>query len=548
LNQRRAIVAELLLASLVAHAAGCAAARTTRTAGYTPTAFGTAPAPQATPTPRPQAEGTAGTIPSTSGPVVRGQDGDAGPYHRFVQQDPGSDQYTRSRMPVTVAQSNPAAGFDFTGPAASAAAPAAGVPSARASVRQPGGSAPLFAPPPTAGAATVPSGMPPPPTSSLPPAVAPALPPPPPYIDIDPTMSTPVDIYVDETQTGRFMFGVGVNSDAGVTGQIVLDERHFDITRVPSSWSDFVEGTAFRGGGQGLRLEAMPGTRVQRYLASFTEPYLLHSMISMTASGFLFERNYIDWSERRAGGRLAFGYRLTHDLSVSAALRGEHVTIYNPRVVRFVPELGRVVGDNDLFSGRVTLTHDTRDHPFAPTEGHLIEMSFEQAFGEFSYPRGELDFRKYFLVRERPDGSGRHTLGYSFQVGVTGADTPLFENYFAGGFSTLRGFDFRGASPVDDTLHTVRVGGQFKFIGSAEYVFPVTADDMFKGALFVDFGTIERSVGIHGENFRVAPGFGIRLNIPAMGPAPLAFDFAFPLHKATTDDTRVFSFFVGVGR
>jgi len=46
----------------------------------------------------------------------------------------------------------------------------------------------------------------------------------------------------------------------------------------------------------------------------------------------------------------------------------------------------------------------------------------------------------------------------------------------------------------------------------------------------------------------VAPGFGLRINVPALGPAPLAFDFAFPVAKADTDDTRVFTFFMGVGR
>ena len=50
------------------------------------------------------------------------------------------------------------------------------------------------------------------------------------------------------------------------------------------------------------------------------------------------------------------------------------------------------------------------------------------------------------------------------------------------------------------------------------------------------------------DNFRVAPGFGLRITIPAMGPAPIALDFAFPIAKADTDLTQVFSFFVGFGR
>lgn len=356
-------------------------------------------------------------------------------------------------------------------------------------------------------------------------------------------MSTPVDVFVKETQTGRFMFGAGINSDAGVTGQIVVDERNFDITRVPTSWRDFVEGTAFRGAGQGFRLEAMPGTQVQRYLASFTEPYLFDTQISMNVSGYLYDRIFYDWREQRLGGRVAFGYRLTPDLSLSASLRAENVDISDPRIL--IPQLAEVQGNNALYSGRLTLTHDTRDIPFAPSEGHLIELGFEQAFGSFSFPRADLDLRRYFLVRERPDGSGRHTLGFLWRLGFSGSNTPIFENYFAGGYSTLRGFEFRGASPVYDT---VRVGGTFEFLGTVEYVFPLTADDMLKGAFFCDYGTVEKDVRLSASTYRVAPGFGLRINIPALGPAPLAFDFAFPVAKADTDDTRVFTFFLGVGR
>ncbi len=357
------------------------------------------------------------------------------------------------------------------------------------------------------------------------------------------------DVYVDEARTGRFMFGMGVNSDLGVTGQVVIEERNFDFLRLPRSWSDIVQGGAFRGGGQNFRLEAMPGTQVQRYLASFTHPYIylpgFADPFSLNLSGFFFDRRYFDWDEQRLGGRVGLGYRLTHDLSLAGSVRAENVNIHDLRVAG-VPELDEVAGDNALYSGRVTLTHDTRDTPFAPTEGHLFEVSYEQTFGTFDYPRAEFDYRQYFLMRERPDGSGRHTLGYAFKAGFSGSQTPIFERYFAGGFSTMRGFEFRGASPVDPS--GVTIGGDFRFLGSVEYIFPLTADDMMKGVIFCDYGTVEENIEINSANYRVAPGAGLRISVPALGPAPLALDFAFPVAKADTDQTQVFSFFFGFGR
>ncbi len=525
MNQRCAIAVGLIMVMGLTAVSGCASPGASATAFCPPPptvpARGAAPASVSAP----QAVVPQAAQPTTappSAPVVRGQDSG------------GIREASQSfRSEVRLAQFTPApalAGSTF--PVGPPPINSSGTPAAT-----PAASAPVYAPGSGPGATPAPLVQSPGVLGG--PFTAPGQP----YVDIDPAMSTPVDVYVSETQTGRFMFGAGINSDAGVTGQIVVDERNFDITRVPTSWRDFVEGTAFRGAGQGFRVEAMPGTEVQRYLVSFTEPYLFDTQISLNLSGFLYDRRFFDWDEQRLGGRMALGYRLTPDLSVSASLRAENVEISDPRVL--IPQLTETLGDNALYSGRLSLTHDTRDIPFAPTEGHLIELGVEQAFGTFDYPRADLDLRKYFLVRERPDGSGRHTLGFMFRLGFTGSDTPIYENYFAGGYSTLRGFEFRGASPE---FNTVRVGGTFMFLGAAEYVFPLTADDMLKGALFCDFGTVEEETRLSADTYRVAPGFGLRINVPALGPAPLAFDFAFPVAKADTDDTRVFTFFLGVGR
>jgi outer membrane protein insertion porin family len=366
----------------------------------------------------------------------------------------------------------------------------------------------------------------------------------------DTIVAAPPDRYADvvvnvqETQTGRIMLGAGVNSDLGVTGQIIVDERNFDWRRFPTSVDDILNGKAFRGAGQGFRIEALPGRQFQRYMVQFTEPYLGGTRVSMNLSGYLYDRRFFDWDEQRLGGRFGLGYRLTPDLSLSVGVRGEQVDVTDPRVLG-IPELDAALGRHDLYMGQVTLAHDTRDIPFAPTEGHLLELNYTQAFGDFDYPRGEIDYRKYFLLAERADGSGRHVLGFASRFGFTGSQTPIYENYFAGGHSTMRGFEFREASPK---VRGVTVGGEFLMLGSLEYLFPITADDMLKGVVFTDFGTVEQKIEIHSENYRVALGAGIRLFIPAMGPAPIALDFAVPVARADTDGIENFSFFIGVGR
>lgn len=366
------------------------------------------------------------------------------------------------------------------------------------------------------------------------------------WLEEEPSLTIPFDVAVTEGQTGRIMLGVGVNSNAGVVGNIVLDEQNFDWRRFPTSWADVRNATAWRGAGQHFRIEAMPGNIVQRYLVSFTEPYLFDTPVSLGLSGYFFSRQYLNWFEERLGGRVSLGYQLAPDLTVNGSLRMENVNISRPTVPT-PPELTAVLGNSNLNTARVQLVHDTRDAPFLPSQGHRLSFAYEQGFGEFSFPRAEFEGSQYFLLRERPDGSGRQTLSFITLLGFTGDDTPIYENFFAGGFGTLRGFRFRGASPVSP-IGGVIVGGRFSWVNTVEYMFPITATDALRMVAFCDFGTVEQDVEINWDQFRVSPGLGFRIAIPALGPAPLAFDFAVPVHKADTDQTQLFNFSVGIAR
>jgi outer membrane protein insertion porin family len=355
-----------------------------------------------------------------------------------------------------------------------------------------------------------------------------------------------LEAVVTEAQTGRLMFGVGVNSNAGLIGNIVIDEQNFDITRWPSSWYDFTSGQAWRGAGQRFRVEAAPGTQVSRYVVSFSEPYLFDSPVSFSVAGSYYQRFFRDWREERVSGRWGLGYQFPFrpDMSVTTGLRLEEVEVSEPRTPT-PPELAEVLGHNTVVGFRVGLVHDTRDSPFMPTEGFMTNYEFEQVVGSFSYPRFTAEASRYFTLHQRPDGSGRHVFKVGGEFGISGEDTPIYDHFFAGGFNTLRGFRFRGASPR--SLGVV-VGGELQLLGTTEYMFPITADDMLRGVVFADFGTVEREIDLNSDNFRLAPGLGLRIQVPALGPAPLAFDFAFPILEAPGDENQVFAFFVGINK
>ncbi|MEM7558199.1 MAG: BamA/TamA family outer membrane protein [Planctomycetota bacterium] len=355
----------------------------------------------------------------------------------------------------------------------------------------------------------------------------------------------PIDVFVQEARTGRIMVGGSVNSDLGVAGQLTISEQNFDIRRIPRSWEDLRNGRAFKGGGQNFRLELMPGNRVERYTVSWTERNLFGYLpYSVSVGGYYYTRQFRDWTEQKLGGRFALGYEVTKDLAASAEIRMEDVKLFDPRITG-VGELDSALGSNDIYTARFRVARDTRDSPFLSSRGAYFEMVFDQVFGEYDYQRGRVNYSRYFTMRERPDGTGKHILAATWKLGFTGSQTPIFENFFAGGYSTLRGFSFRGAGPV---VNDVQVGGEFMALGSLEYVFPLTADEMLRMVAFVDYGTIEENIELNSENFRVAPGLGLRVTVPALGPAPLAFDFAYPINHADSDDRQIFSFFMGFTR
>ena len=354
-----------------------------------------------------------------------------------------------------------------------------------------------------------------------------------------------VNVFVSPGPTGKLLAGGTVGSDNGFVGEIIIDERDFNIFAFPRSIRDLSDPRVFRGAGQSFRAEIVPGADLERYLVSIGDPYFLNTGLSVNLSGYYFDRQYFDWDEQRAGAKLRLGRTLTNFLSIRGGLQLENVNIDNPRLGTSA-QLNADLGNSNLFTFDVGLVYDTRQSPYLLDSGEYLAATFRQAFGDFDFSRAEIDFRIQRLLFKRTATTGHHTISYRTKLGFSGGSTPVFENFFAGGATSLRGFEFRGVSPIDGG---VRVGGEFQWLNSLEYQFPITNDDMIMGVAFIDFGTVEESIEINSDNFRVAPGVGLRANVPFLGlSAPISLDFAFVTDEAAGDDKTTFSFLLGVIR
>ena len=372
----------------------------------------------------------------------------------------------------------------------------------------------------------------------------------PPTIEID--QSNPdsefkdVIVRVKESQTGQFGIQGTVNSNAGVSGTVTLNQRNFDIARIPRNLDDILSGTAFRGNGQEFRLTAQPGQVYQRYEATWREPYLFDSRFGLTTNFYFTERQFNEYSEDRYGTRLTLDYRFDQNpiWGASVSTRVEGVRVHG--VPFDAPEkIVRDLGSHLVLGLRAGVNRDTRDSFLTPSTGSVLDVGFEQVLGDYVFPIGTANFTKFWTLHQARDGGWKGILASRTQFTAMADNAPVFERVFAGGFNSIRGFQFRGVGPVGvgplgSVYHT---GGTFALLNTLEYQLPLMANDRVSFVAFCDHGTVGDRVAL--DDYRVSVGVGARLKIPGMGPLPIAIDFGFPVKRAPSDVKQVFSFYVG---
>jgi outer membrane protein insertion porin family len=358
------------------------------------------------------------------------------------------------------------------------------------------------------------------------------------------------DIKVDikEGQTGSLMFAGGVSSDSDVIGQMILEQRNFDITDWPESFGEFITGNAFKGAGQTLRIALEPGTIVSQYSLSFSEPYFQDKPISLNVSGSRWEReierrgDHRLYDEKRAKGYIGFKKRYEDDWRRGIGFRVENVNVDS--VYLYAPkEIKDVEGYTFLTGVRFGIGRDLRDDIFNPSEGYKFDLEYEQVVGNEDF--GILQGNIVGFKTLHQDLADRKTVLSTKLLGATTFSyAPPFERFYAGGTSIygLRGFEFRGVSTrglQTDVVNPQRkdpIGSEWIFLANAEVAVPVISDNL-SALLFIDSGAIDTGP------YRAAVGTGIQILIPQWsGPMPMRFEFAVPFLKDDEDETRVFSF------
>ncbi|MBU4376543.1 MAG: outer membrane protein assembly factor BamA [Candidatus Omnitrophica bacterium] len=340
-----------------------------------------------------------------------------------------------------------------------------------------------------------------------------------------------LNVSVKETKTGEFSFGGGYSSIDRLIGFVQIEQRNFDLLNFPT----------FTGGGQNLNVRAELGMVRQNYVVSWTDPWILGfpylfgfdfyrtEHARTTDLGYLFD-------EARTGGDFRLGKEFTEHLRADAMYKLELVDISNVHEDA-AQDIKNEDGKNwlsRLFGG---IRYDTRDNVYVPTRGFLLGGSLENVGG---FLGGDKNFLKYGADGEIYFNFFEKRIVLMFvtsldliqKYGDT-SEVPIYERFYAGGATTIRGYKERYVTPRDSATNEP-LGGNARFLATLEATFPVF-EDLIKGALFADSGNVWKGFSDLDAKLRYSIGAGVRIKTP-LGPVKL--DYGWPLTENYGDAKR----------
>ncbi|WP_353214176.1 outer membrane protein assembly factor BamA [Salinisphaera hydrothermalis] len=276
-----------------------------------------------------------------------------------------------------------------------------------------------------------------------------------------------------------------------------------------------VKHTNFRGTGDTIQVNASTNQYTKTVSGSFTNPYFTPEGVSRTISAFYRKTNQLYSSSSSYdidsfGAAMTFNFPITEYSTLRAGLGLEQDTIqsvYNSngtlgvsqQVAKFVRENGRTANTYELRTG---FDRDTRNRTYFATRGSDTQLLFniKGPGSDLEYYKASLEHQRYFRVGSWiPKLSDKVVLQVDGKVGQTGVwgkgtDVPPYDNFFAGGAQSVRGFRSGGLGPQDSFGNAY--GGKFLTTLQTDLVIPTflkSDNKTTRLSLFYDMGNAYRN-------------------------------------------------------
>ncbi|MBE0625044.1 MAG: outer membrane protein assembly factor BamA [Burkholderiales bacterium] len=342
-----------------------------------------------------------------------------------------------------------------------------------------------------------------------------------------------VSIKVKEKPTGAITLGAGFSSEE----KVIL--------------SGSISQQNIFGSGKHITA-ALSTSKVNRNASlSFTNPYYTVDGVSR---GFDIYKRRLDasylslgyYTTDTTGAGVRFGIPLTEVDNLGLGLGVENTKLgINETSPTTYKEFVQIFGnDNTTVPGTIGWIREQRDSALTPTSGTLIRANLEAGL-----PGGTL---KYYKLTEQVQWYYPLSRTYTFMLngeigtadGTEGKPLPFYKNFYAGGVSSVRGYDSYSLGPRDDLGDPI--GGTRRLVGNAEVLFPMPGTGMDRSmrlSVFVDAGQVwGAGEKMSMSDLRYSTGLAFNWTSPV---GPIRLSYGFPLNIQEGDRIQRMQFLLG---
>ena len=365
-----------------------------------------------------------------------------------------------------------------------------------------------------------------------------------------------VNYSVEEQPSGSITASVGFAQNAGL------------ILGGSISQSNFL------GTGNKVSLGLTRSDYQSNYNFSFVDPYWTVDGVSLGYNAFYRATDYdkldVDvssYSVDSLGGGVNVGYPISETSRLNFGLSAQQDKLKSgsytvEEIMEFIDKEGK---NYTNFKASAGWSESTLNRGLMATRGHSQSLVLESTIPGSDLSFYRLDYSGQIFAPLSSNYTLRfHTdLGYAESYGST-SELPFYENYYAGGFNSVRGFKDSSLGPRstpnenDPDQKPLPFGGNVLIQGGVELLFPmpfVKDQRSLRTVLFWDVGNVfdthcssaqksrnEAGCGIKYDNLASSVGVGLTW-VTALGP--LSFSLGAPIKKPDNADTQVFQFSLG---